>query len=138
MERHEGLKMETLIGASGRTYTPLPIDRRRGFPQSFPLVFASRNYRFRLYVNAPASLVKDKTLVLDLPSPEAFLVVQVDLDLQGGISQPIFLRKVVPGMEYESENIALIFPQQRVAVQNLNGQGSFGSQVAGGITLRWA
>ena len=128
--------MATLIGASGRTYTPLPIDGNRGFPQSFPLVFASRNYRFRLYVNAPASLVKDKTLVLDLPSPEAFLVVQVELDLSTGTRQPIFLRKVVPSLEYEAENIALIFPQQRTAVQNLNGQGDFGSQVTGGIALR--
>ncbi len=128
--------MDKLVGASERTYTPLPIDGGRGFPQSFPLVFASRNYRFRLYVNAPASLVKDKTLVLDLPSPEAFLVVQVELDLPTGTRQPIFLRKVVPGIEYESENIALIFPQQRVAMQNLNGQGDFGSQVTGGIALR--
>src|SRR5712692_9693571 len=114
--------METLIGASGRTYTPLPIDGSRGFPQSFPLLFASRNYRFRLYVNAPASLVKGKTLVLDLPSPEAFLVVQVELDLPAGTRQLIFLRKVVLSLEYETENIALIFPQQRIAVQNLNGQ----------------
>ena len=130
--------MDALVGASGRTYTQLPIDGSRGFPQSFPLVFAGRNYRFRLYVNAPASLVKDKTLVLDLPSPGAFLVVQVELDLPTGTRQPIFLRKVVPSLEYEAENIALIFPQQKVAVQNLNGQGSFGSQVTGGITLRWA
>lgn len=130
--------MSGLIGAIERTYTPLPIDVSQGFPQSFPLLFANRNYRFRLYVNAPTSLVKDKTRVLDLPSPEAFLVVQVELDLSAGIRQPIFLRKVVPGLEYEADNIVLTFPQQRVAVQNLNGQGDFGSQVAGAIALRWA
>lgn len=128
--------MDKLVGASGRTYTPLPIDSSRGFPQAFPVLFASRNYRFRLYVNAPATLLKDKSLILDLPTPEAFLVLQVELDLTGGIRQPIFLRKVVPNLEYEAENIALIFSQQGVAVQNLNGQGNFGSQVTGGIALR--
>lgn len=130
--------MDTLVGTSGRTFTPLPIDGNRGFPQSFSLVFAGRNYRFRLYVNAPAHLLKDKSLILNLPTPEAFLVLQVELDLTGGIRQPIFIRKVVPSLEYEAENIALIFPQQQVAVQNLNGQGNFGSQITGGIALRWA
>lgn len=128
--------MSILIGTIERTYTPLPIDVSRGFPQSFPLVFSNRNYRFRLYVNAPASLVKDKTQILDLPSPDVFLVVQIELDLSTGIRQPIFLRKVVPDLEYEAGNIALIFPHQRVAVQNLNGQGNFGSQVMGAIALR--
>jgi hypothetical protein len=128
--------MSILIGAIDRTYTPLPIDGDRGFPQSFSLVFSNRNYLFRLYVNAPASLIKDKTQFLDLPSPEAFLAVQIELDLATGIRQPIFLRKVVPGLEYEADNIVLTFSQQRVAVQNLNGQGDFGSQVTGAITLR--
>lgn len=132
------LVMSTLVGTSGRTYTPLPIDAGRGFPQSFPLLFGNRNYRFRLYVNAPASQVKDRSLILDLPTPEAFLVVQVELDIAADISQVIFLRKVVPGLEYEASDIALTFSQQRVAVQNLNGQGSFGSQVTGAIALRWA
>lgn len=130
--------MSILIGTIERTYTPLPIDVSRGFPQSFPLVFSNRNYRFRLYVNAPTSLVKDKTQILDLPSPEAFLVVKIELDLSTGIRQPIFLRKVVPGLEYEADNIVLTFSQQRIAVQNLNGQGNFGSQVTGAIALRWA
>lgn len=130
--------MDTLVGASERTYTPLPIDSSRGFPQAFPLVFGNRNYRFRLYVNAPATLLKDKSLILDLPTPEAFLVLQVELDLTEVIRQPIFLRKVVPALEYAADNITLIFPQQRVAVQNLNGQGNFGSQVTGGIAPRWA
>jgi len=128
--------MSILIGTTERTYTPLPIDVSRGFPQSFPLVFSNRNYRFRLYVNAPATLVKDKTQILELPSAEAFLVVQVELDLANGIRQIIFLRKVVPDLEYATENIALIFPQQRVAVKNFNGQGDFGSAITGAIAPR--
>jgi hypothetical protein len=130
--------MSILIGAVERTYTPLPIDVSRGFPQSFPLVFSNRNYRFRLYVNAPAALINDKTKVFDLPSPDICLVVQIEIELSSGVRQPIFLRKVVPDLEYEAENIVLIFPQQRIAVKNLNGQGDFGSQVMGAIALRWA
>jgi hypothetical protein len=130
--------MVALAGTSNRTFDPLPIDSSRGFPQSFPLLFANRNYRFRLYVNVPAAQIEDKAKVLDLPSADAFLVVSVELDLPDGTSQPIFLRKVVPGLEYESEDIALVFPQQRVAVQNLNNSGEFGSQVTGGIAPRWA
>jgi|ERR1041385_702144 hypothetical protein len=124
------------VGTSNRSFSPLPIDSSRGFPQSFPLLFANRNYLFRLYVNVPAAEVEDKSEVLDLPSADAFLVVSVELDLPDGTRQPIFLRKVVPGLEYEAENIALVFPQQRVAVLNLNSNGEFGSQVTGGIALR--
>jgi len=130
--------MKIPVGASGRTYTPLPIDGTRGVPQSFPVFFANRTYRFRLYVNVPAARVRDKTLILDLPSADAFLVVGVELDLPDGTRHPIFVRKVVPGLEYEAGSIAIVFPQQRVAVQNLNGQGEFGSQITGGIAPRWA
>jgi hypothetical protein len=130
--------MDFLVGPSGRIYAPLSIDPSRGFPQSFSLQFANRTYRFRLYVNAPFHLVKDKALVLDLPSAEAFLVVQVELDQPTGTRPLIFLRKVVPSLEYEAENIALTFPQQQVAVRNLNGEGIFGSQVTGGVAPRWA
>lgn len=128
----------TLSGTSGRTFTPLPIDSSRGFPQVFSLLFANRNYLFRLYVNVSASDVNDKTLIMNLPSTDAFLIVAVELNLPDGTRQPVFLRKVVPGLEYETGSIAMTFPQQRVAVQNLNGQGEFGSQVTGGIALRWA
>lgn len=130
--------MSILIGAVERTYTPLPIDVSRGFPQSFPLVFSNRNYLFRLYVNALAALIKDKTQIFDLPSPDMCLVVQIEIELSSGVRQTIFLRKVVPDLQYEADNIVLIFPQQRIAVKNLNGQGDFGSQVTGAIALRWA
>jgi hypothetical protein len=130
--------MATLIGASGRAYIPLPIGGNLGFPQSFPVLFAGSTYRFRLYVNAPASRLNNKTTVFDLPSPDAFLVVQVEAELPDAARQPIFLRKVVPGLEYEVKNLALMFAQQRVAVGNLNGQGEFGTVIIGGIAPRWA
>jgi hypothetical protein len=153
--------MGTLIGNSGRSYSPLPVDGDRGLPQAFPLVFAGTTYQFRLYVNASPSLLADQTAVFDLPVPrvapsrplqggapapvafdlpvpEAFLVVRVDQGLPDGSSQLLFARKVVPGLEYVAGAIALTFPTQLVAVKNLNGQGTFGSQITGGIAARWA
>jgi hypothetical protein len=73
-----------------------------------------------------------------LPAPEAFLVVRVDQDMPKGGSRIVFLRKVVPSLEYEAGAIALTFRVQRVAVGNLNGEGALGSQVTGGIAPRWA
>jgi hypothetical protein len=64
--------MNALVGASGRTYTHLPIYRSQGFPQSFPLLFEGQSYQFRLYVNAQPFLLRDKTAILTLPSIDAF------------------------------------------------------------------
>ena len=85
----------------------------------------------------PAGMIASAA-VRNLDSPQAYLVVRVDQDMPDGSSVLLFLRKVVPELEYEAGTIALIFPTQSVAVQNLNGQGSFGSQVTGGIAPRWA
>lgn len=128
--------MSLLAGTSGRQFTPLPIDNARGYPQSFAFVFLDQNYHFRLYVNIPAELLNRGTEFIELPSPDAFLVVHVERELVDGARRTIFLRKVVPELEYEAENIALVFSRQRVARNNLNGQGDFGSQVIGGIARR--
>ena len=42
--------------------------------------------------------------------------------------------KVVPSLEYRVGGLGLIFPTQIVARRNLNGVGSFGSNVIGGAT----
>ena len=207
--------MEMLPGQSGRSYTALPIDGSRGFPQSFPVLFGGRTYQFQLYVNVPAYSIQratatyisrtilagaldnidttilvvsnkgfprstpfeiridDETLivtgiagtswsvirgvegtraaahtngalltyttsVLDLPSSDAHLVMKVETALPDGTLGTAFLRKIISGFEYEVENIALLFTQQRVAVGNLNGRGDLGSLIMGGIAPRWA
>jgi len=121
-----------------RTFTPLPIDNSSGFPQSFPLFMDGRTYHFRLYINVPVALVRDKDAVLDLPTKESFLVVQIERELADATRQIVFLRKVVPSLEYEVDRMVLVFPWQRVAVRNLNGQGDFGSRVSGGMAPLWA
>jgi len=128
--------MDTFTAKSGRQYSPLPIDGTQGFPQFFSLLFGGQTYHFRLYVNIPAGLLNDRSAFMELPSAAAFLVVQVEREVSDGTRETIFLRKVAPELEYEAENLALIFPRQLVARNNLNGQGDFGSQVIGGIAPR--
>jgi hypothetical protein len=128
--------MDTLTAGSGRIYTPLPIEPARGFPQSFPFLFGGKTYHFRLYVNVAASRLGPRVSMLELPAEDAFLVVQVERDNGDGTRTPVFLRKVVPELEYEAEAIALFFPLQRVVPGNLGGLGELGSQVVGGIGER--
>lgn len=131
--------MAVLTGNSGRTYTSLPIDAQAGFPQSFALQMEDGNsYRFTLYVDVDATVLAAATAPLALPTTNAFLVVRVERLSTDGTSRIVFLRKVVPEQEYLAENIALMFPTQIVAQQNINGQGDFGSHVVGGIASRWA
>jgi hypothetical protein len=130
--------MDTLTGSSGRTYTSLPIDARRGLPQSFPFQWNAASYQFTLYVDIDSDVLDGVVSVLPLPSQSAFLVVRVERLRPDGTSSVVFVRKVVPELEYQAENIALYFPTQVIVRDNINGSGDFGSQVAGGITSRWA
>ena len=138
--------MATSLSNSTRIYTPLPIDADQGFPQAFPLVFGGISYRFRMYVNAspimtifdlPVTELSIASPTRDLTRPQMYLVARVDRDLPDGSTQIIFMRKVVPELEYTAGDIALAFPIQRIAVRNLNGTGTFGSKVKGGIASRW-
>jgi len=130
--------MDSLVGNSGRVYTPLPIDPQQGFPQVFSFQVDNRVYRFTLYVDMDAGLLAGTDTLFSLPATDAFLVVKVERTNSDGTSKIVFLRKVTPEQEYEAENIALIFPMQTLARNNINGQGDFGSQVVGGIAPRWA
>jgi hypothetical protein len=131
--------MDLSSAQSGRTYTALPIDPTLGFPQSFSFALDGVTYFFTLYVDIAATALDSATTDLfSLPAANAFLVARVDTQNSDGTGNTIFLRKVTPELEYLTENISLYFPQQVVARQNLNGQGSFGSSVMGGIAPRWA
>jgi hypothetical protein len=128
--------MDAFITKYKRQYSPLPIDTTRGFPQSFPSVFDGQTYHFNLYVNIGADLLDDKMDFLELPGERAYLVARVEREEADGSQKTIFQRKVLPELEYVAENIAIVFPQQRIARNNLNGQGDFGSRVFGGIAIR--
>lgn len=121
-----------------RTYMRLPINADEGFPQAFRLSFNGRVYQFSLYINvseeAAASLPGP---VWDLPQPGAFMVLRIARE-SPGTPEVFFRRKLVPDVEYEAAELALVFRTMQVARQNLNGVGAFGSQVVGGIAARWA
>ena len=70
----------------------------------------------------------------DLPEPGAFLVMQVRRELEP--PAVIFNRKIVRNLEYEAHELAFLFRVMRVARRNLNGVGSFGSQIVAGVALR--
>lgn len=122
---------------SSREFIPLPIDNTRGFPQSFPLVFNGTTYHFWLYVNVAAERLADTTDPLSLPGRDAHMVVRVQVELEDGTRSTIFMRKIIPGLEYETESIVLSFDKCEVYARNLGGVGDFGSNVKGGIAARW-
>jgi hypothetical protein len=122
-----------IIGPSGRTYDPLPIDNTAGFPQQFPLLLNGTNYQFLLYVDVPEAGLGPIDELMVLPDAQRFLVVRVDILAADGTTQTVFLRKVVPSLEYSVRGIGLYFPTQIVARRNLNGVGSFGSNIVAGV-----
>ena len=124
-----------ITGASGRTYDPLPIDNSAGFPQRFPFLLNGVSYQFLLYVDVPESALGSIDELMVLPDAQRFLVVRVDVFGADGTAQTVLLRKVVPSLEYNVRGIALYFPTQLVARRNLNGVGSFGSNIVGGVAL---
>ncbi|WP_089106505.1 hypothetical protein [Streptomyces hyaluromycini] len=117
-------------------FLALPIDPAEGFPQAFRLSLAGRSYQFRLYANVREELLDSvPDGLLDLPADGAFLVLSVDREEPAGLVT-LLRRKLVPGVEYHAAELALTFPAMRLDPRNLNGSGSFGSRVTGGVALR--
>jgi hypothetical protein len=117
------------------SFLALPIDPAEGFPQAFRLSLGGRSYQFRLYANVAEEFLDTVTGPFDLPAAGAFLVLSVDRE-EPASSTTILRRKLVPGVEYHAAELALTFPVLRLDPRNLNGVGSFGSQVTGGVALR--
>ncbi len=122
---------------SERTYFQLPIDADEGFPQAFRLNFNNTNYQIVLYANVQEDTPPDANGFYNLPAPAAFMVMRVLREDPAGTTV-ILQRKLVLNQEYEAADVAFLFTQLRVSKSNLNGVGSFGSQVTGGIAKRWA
>lgn len=122
-----------ITGPSGRIYDALPIDNAAGFPQRFPLLLNSVRYQFLLYVDVPEAVLGSIDELMILPDARRFLVVRIDVARPDGTPQAVFLRKVVPSLEYRVGGFAIYLPTQIVARRNLNNPGSFGSNVVGGV-----
>ncbi|WP_225731766.1 MULTISPECIES: hypothetical protein [unclassified Nocardia] len=118
------------------SYLRIPIDADQGFPQAVRISFGRRSYVVSSRVN-----VTEESLLLGhdplrLPQRGAFLVVEVSAEEATG-SRMLFRRKVVPNLEYQAEELALLFTDLRVHPLNLNSAGAHGSSVVGGIASRW-
>lgn len=124
--------------ATSSTDGALPIDNQAGFPQSFSTVFEGTIYHFTLYVNLPLSALAEGADFFELPGDDVHLVARVEVEAGDGERRTLFLRKVVPGLVYETGEITLEFPRQKIARDNLNGRGEAGSEVVGRIGRRWA
>jgi hypothetical protein len=122
-------------------YLSLPINADEGFPQAFRLAFNNNIYTLLLYVNAPEEEVRamadDGFFDLPAPGSHAFMVMRVARETAGE-PQVIFQRKLVLKHEYAASELAFRFTRIHVAKGNLNGVGSFGSQVEGLVAARWA
>lgn len=119
-----------------RIFNRLPIDADEGFPQAFRLALAGRVYQFRLYANVAEEIVLGAPRgSVELPAKGAFLVLSVEREEPGGLVA-ILRRKLVPGVEYAAAELVLTFRTLRLDPRNLNGAGSFGSEVTGGVATR--
>jgi hypothetical protein len=118
-------------------YLRLPVTPDAGFPQVVRLLLGTTTY-----LTSYTVVVVDEELLrhdepLELPRPGAFLVFELAREGPAG-PRVIFRRKVVPHLEYEADEVALVFTGVAVHPRNLNAAGSYGSVVTGGVARRWA
>jgi hypothetical protein len=128
------------------TFLNLPVDGDDGFPQSFLLALGGSTFRFELHVNiaeeqllaarpAPRSLLD---LVGDgsapTGTPAGILVMAVTRQDPAG-DVPVLRRRVLPGLVYDARDLLVTFSSVTVAAGNLNGAGSFGSALVGGVAV---
>lgn len=118
-------------------YLRLPIDADRGFPQAVRISLGERSYVLSLYVNVTDEDLLARTVPLELPQDGAFLVLEVSTEEPEG-TRILFRRKLVPHLEYEARELAMVFTELAVHPLNLNGSGAYHSSVVGGVALRWA
>jgi hypothetical protein len=118
-------------------YLRLPIDADRGFPQAFRMALGTATYVVSCYVNVTDETLLTAAEALALPRPGAYLVVDIARETTAD-DRSIFRRKVVPGLEYEAEELALVFTDIAVHPANLNAAGPHGSRITAGVALRWA
>jgi hypothetical protein len=117
---------------AGLDFQRLPFDPDEGFPQAFRLALGERTYLFSAYVNVTDDGLLASTQPLVLPQAAAFLVVEVSREDAAG---PVVLlhRKVVPGLVYGAGELAVTVLTMAVHPLNLNGAGTFGSQLVAGV-----
>jgi hypothetical protein len=126
----------------------LPVVADQGLPQAFSCTVGATGYDFGVYANISAGESDPPQTLYDLVSPSGlaapadppgYLVLRIVRQGTGG-PQVIFWRKLVPepGLIHYGAELAIKMTTAILARGNLNGTGSYGSQILIGVAQRWA
>jgi hypothetical protein len=137
-----------LAAASGPLFSQLPVLADQGLPQAFSCTVGTTSYDFGIYANIRAGEGDPPEKLYDLAppaglaqpaDPPGYLVLRITRQGPGG-PQVIFLRKLVPepGLVHYGAELAVKAVTALLARGNLNGPGSYGSQIVIGVAQRWA
>ncbi|GAA4525852.1 MULTISPECIES: hypothetical protein [Nonomuraea] len=118
-------------------YMRLPVNADEGFPQAFRLALGPATYTVALTVTVVEETLLAGGRKLTLPMPGAFMVATVTRESPGP-ERIVLRRKLVPGLEYEGAELALVVLSMVVDPRNLGSAGTFGSEVLAGVATRWA
>ena len=133
---------------AGLRFFQLPVLADQGLPQAFSADVGGASYDFGLYANITVGAADPPETRYDLvppgplavaADPPGYLVLRIVRQDAAG-PQVIFLRKLVPepGLIHYGAGLAVTATTAIVARGNLNGAGSYGSQIVIGVAQRWA
>lgn len=133
---------------AGLQFFQLPVVADQGLPQAFSCVVGTTNYDFGVYANINVAEGDPPETTYNLASlgglavpadPPGYLVLRIVRPGPDG-PQVIFLRKLVPETDliHYGAELAVKVTAAILARGNLNGTGSYGSQIVIGVAQRWA
>jgi hypothetical protein len=139
---------DTQSVAAGLAFFQLPVVPDQGLPQAFSCTIGATSYDFGVYASINAGDSDPPEAMYDLAQPggvaipaepPGYLVLRIARQGTAG-PQVIFLRKLVPepGLIHYAAELAIKLTTAIVARGNLNGPGSYGSQIVIGVAQRWA
>lgn len=131
---------------TGLQFFQLPVLADQGLPQAFSCTVGTTGYDFGVYASIDAAESDPPATLYDLASPgglavpagpPGYLVLRI---ARQDDAQVIFLRKLVPepGLIHYGSELAVKLATAVLARGNLNGTGSYGSQILIGVAQRWA
>ncbi len=134
--------------AASLQFSQLPVLADQGLPQAFSCTIGATSYDFGVYANINADESDPPQTLYDLAAPAGptgsadppgYLVLRIARQGPDG-PQVIFLRKLVPEPEliHYGAELAVKAVTAILARGNMNGTGSYGSQIVIGVAQRWA
>jgi hypothetical protein len=144
--------MSVMTAAAAATaslqFSQLPVLADQGLPQAFSCTIGATSYDFGVYANINAAEGDPPQTLYDLAAPAGlagpadppgYLVLRIARPGPNG-PQVIFLRKLAPepGLIHYGAELAVKAVTAIVARGNMNGTGSYGSQIVIGVAQRWA